>query len=64
MTERMKDILGSPGTWSGFYLRSAQCSFAAASVGVMASANSFSNYTAFWYSSFISLLPFTCSFHD
>lgn len=45
----MKDFLGSPGTWSGFALRSAQCSFAAASVGVMASANSFSNYTAFWY---------------
>ncbi|KAF3342104.1 CASP-like protein [Carex littledalei] len=49
MTERMKDFFGSPGTWTGFALRSAQCGFAAASVGVMASANSFSNYTAFCY---------------
>ncbi|KAJ4774403.1 CASP-like protein [Rhynchospora pubera] len=49
MTERMKDFLGSPGTWSGFALRIAQCGFAAASVAVMASANGFSNYTAFCY---------------
>ncbi|KAJ3680770.1 hypothetical protein LUZ60_015259 [Juncus effusus] len=45
----MKDVVGSPGTWSGFALRIAQCGFAGASIGVMASAFGFSNYTAFCY---------------
>lgn len=45
----MKEVLGSPGTRSGLALRIGQCSFAAASIGVMASAASFSTYTAFCY---------------
>lgn len=45
----MKVVVGSPGTWSGLLLRTGQCVFAGASIGVMVSALEFSNYTAFWY---------------
>ncbi|CAI0427279.1 unnamed protein product [Linum tenue] len=45
----MKELLGSPGTVSGLLLRLGQCAFAAASIGVMVSANGFSSYTAFCY---------------
>ncbi|BAF24586.1 cASP-like protein 5B3 [Oryza sativa Japonica Group] len=45
----MKDVVGSPGTWSGMSLRVSQCVFAGASVVAMASAYGFSNYTAFCY---------------
>lgn len=45
----MKDMFGSPGKISGLVLRIGQCSFAAASIGVMASAHGFFNSTAFWY---------------
>lgn len=45
----MKELLGSPGTWSGLMLRLGQCAFAGASIGVMVSALGFANYTAFWY---------------
>ncbi|XP_038721148.1 CASP-like protein 5B2 isoform X1 [Tripterygium wilfordii] len=44
----MKDVMGSPGTVSGLLLRIGQCAFAAASIGVMASAIGFSTFTAFW----------------
>ena len=44
----MKELIGSPGTVSGLVLRIGQCAFAAASIGIMVSANGFSNYTAFW----------------
>ncbi|WOL14920.1 CASP-like protein 5B3 [Canna indica] len=45
----MKVVVGSPGTWSGLLLRTGQCLFAGASIGVMVSALGFSNYTAFCY---------------
>ncbi|XP_078179186.1 CASP-like protein 5B3 [Carex rostrata] len=45
----MRELVGSPGTWGSLVLRAAQCSFAGASIGVMASAMGFSNYTAFCY---------------
>ncbi|KAF8402978.1 hypothetical protein HHK36_011071 [Tetracentron sinense] len=45
----MKDLVGRPGTVSGLLLRIGQCLFAAASIGAMASAKGFSNYTAFCY---------------
>ncbi|KAF5737183.1 CASP-like protein [Tripterygium wilfordii] len=45
----MKDVMGSPGTVSGLLLRIGQCAFAAASIGVMASAIGFSTFTAFCY---------------
>ncbi|XP_020113530.1 CASP-like protein 5B3 isoform X2 [Ananas comosus] len=45
----MKELLGSPGTWSGLMLRLGQCAFAGASIGVMVSALGFANYTAFCY---------------
>ncbi|MCL7031817.1 hypothetical protein MKW94_006087, partial [Papaver nudicaule] len=45
----MKKLMGSPGTFSGLLLRIGQCVFAAASIGAMASAFGFSNYTAFCY---------------
>ncbi|XP_072997878.1 CASP-like protein 5B3 isoform X2 [Typha latifolia] len=45
----MKEVVGSPGTWSGLLLRTGQCAFAGASIGVMVSALGFSNYTAFCY---------------
>ncbi|KAJ4842228.1 hypothetical protein Tsubulata_047451 [Turnera subulata] len=45
----MKEVIGSPGTASGLVLRIGQCAFAAASIGIMASANGFSSYTAFCY---------------
>ncbi|XP_052203141.1 CASP-like protein 5B2 [Diospyros lotus] len=45
----MKDLLGSPGKVSGLILRIGQCLFAAASIGVMASASGFSSSTAFCY---------------
>lgn len=48
MREEMKVVAGSPGTWSGLLLRTGQCVFAGASIGVMLSAFGFSNYTAFW----------------
>ncbi|KAJ8899929.1 hypothetical protein K2173_019634 [Erythroxylum novogranatense] len=45
----MKELIGSPGTVSGLVLRIGQCSFAATSIGIMVSANAFSDYTAFCY---------------
>ncbi|KAL6980600.1 hypothetical protein U1Q18_022239 [Sarracenia purpurea var. burkii] len=45
----MKDLFGSPGKLSGLLLRIGQCLFAAASIGVMASASGFSSTTAFCY---------------
>lgn len=45
----MKNMFGSPGKVSGLLLRMGQCFFAAASLGVMASAPGFSTATAFWY---------------
>lgn len=45
----MRELAGSPGTWSGLSLRLGQFVFAAASVCVMASAVGFANYTAFCY---------------
>ncbi|XAR66238.1 hypothetical protein NMG60_11012393 [Bertholletia excelsa] len=45
----MKDLFGSPGKVSGLVLRIGQCLFAAASIGVMASASGFSSTTAFCY---------------
>lgn len=44
----MKELFGSPGKLSGLCLRIGQCLFAAASLGVMASASGFSTATAFW----------------
>ncbi|KAI5670599.1 hypothetical protein M9H77_10963 [Catharanthus roseus] len=45
----MKELFGSPGKASGLCLRIGQCLFAAASLGVMASASGFSTATAFCY---------------
>ncbi|TVU10969.1 hypothetical protein EJB05_44526, partial [Eragrostis curvula] len=45
----MKDVVGSPGTWSGLALRVSQCVAAGASMAAMATAYGFSNYTAFCY---------------
>ncbi|XP_031104291.1 CASP-like protein 5B2 [Ipomoea triloba] len=45
----MKVFVGSPGSVSGLLLRIGQCLFAAGSIGVMASAYGFSNFTAFCY---------------
>ncbi|XP_051121465.1 CASP-like protein 5B1 [Andrographis paniculata] len=45
----MKEMFGSPGKKSGLMLRMGQCLFAAASIGVMASASGFSTTTAFCY---------------
>ncbi|KAM7255170.1 hypothetical protein ACFE04_020411 [Oxalis oulophora] len=45
----MKELIGSPGTGSGLMLRIGQCSFAAASIGIMVSASTFASYTAFCY---------------
>ncbi|RCV11011.1 hypothetical protein SEVIR_2G159500v4 [Setaria viridis] len=45
----MKDILGSPGTWSGLALRVSQFVCAAASLAAMASAFGFTNYSAFCF---------------
>nr|TKW32300.1 hypothetical protein SEVIR_2G159400v2 [Setaria viridis] len=45
----MKDVLGSPGTWSGMALRLSQCVSAGGSMAAMATAYGFSNYTAFCY---------------
>ncbi|KAI5346468.1 hypothetical protein PRUPE_2G240600 [Prunus persica] len=45
----MKEVFGSPGKVSGLALRIGQCSFAAASIGVMVSAHGFFNSTAFCY---------------
>nr|DAD28312.1 TPA_asm: hypothetical protein HUJ06_029780 [Nelumbo nucifera] len=45
----MKYLFGAPGTVSGLLLRVGQCLVASASIGAMASAFGFSNYTAFCY---------------
>ncbi|XP_073288339.1 CASP-like protein 5B1 [Primulina huaijiensis] len=45
----MKELFGSPGKKSGLILRIGQCFFAAASIGIMASASGFSTTTAFCY---------------
>lgn len=57
----MKDLVGSPGSVSGLFLRLGQCLFAAGSMAVMVSASGFSNYTAFWYIC-LSLLVFLSHF--
>lgn len=44
----MKELFGSPGRKSGLILRIGQFVFAAASIGIMASASGFSSTTAFW----------------
>lgn len=56
---KMKELIGSPGKVSGLVLRLGQCGFAAASIGVMASASGFSSYTAFWYFPCSSVLNFS-----
>ncbi|TVU10942.1 hypothetical protein EJB05_44498 [Eragrostis curvula] len=43
----MKDVVGSPGTWSGLALRVSQCLCAAASFATMFFAAGFGHYTAF-----------------
>uniref|UniRef100_A0A0D9V7R9 CASP-like protein n=1 Tax=Leersia perrieri TaxID=77586 RepID=A0A0D9V7R9_9ORYZ len=45
----MREMAGSPGTWSGLSLRVGQLLFAAASVCATASAIGFAAYTAFCY---------------
>ncbi|KAG8085789.1 hypothetical protein GUJ93_ZPchr0010g7831 [Zizania palustris] len=45
----MRELAWRPGTWGGLALRVGQVTFAAASIGVMASGLGFANYTAFWY---------------
>ncbi|KAG8380750.1 hypothetical protein BUALT_Bualt06G0048500 [Buddleja alternifolia] len=45
----IQELFGSPGKKSGLILRIGQCVFAAASIGVMASASGFSATTAFCY---------------
>ncbi|XP_006645005.1 CASP-like protein 5B1 [Oryza brachyantha] len=45
----MRELAGSPGTWSGLSLRVGQLVFAAASVCATASALGFAAYTAFCY---------------
>ncbi|GAA0163907.1 hypothetical protein Leryth_009792 [Lithospermum erythrorhizon] len=45
----MKDLFGRPGKISGLVLRIMQCLFAAASIGIMASAHGFTVSTAFCY---------------
>ncbi|KAF7011348.1 hypothetical protein CFC21_025668 [Triticum aestivum] len=57
----MKRIVGSPGTWSGMALRVSQCVFAAGSVFAMFSAYGFSNYSAYFYLNFASVLQFLWS---
>lgn len=52
----MKELVGSPGSVSGLFLRLGQCLFAVGSIVVMVSASGFSNYTAFWYVLFFFLL--------
>lgn len=46
---KMKDFIGTPGTFTGLFLRISQFVFAAASIASMATAAGFANYTAFWY---------------
>lgn len=58
----MKDLFGSPGKMSGLVLRIGQCSFAAASIGVMVSAHGFFNSTAFWYIKALYILHFRLSY--
>ncbi|KAL5704338.1 hypothetical protein ACHQM5_022781 [Ranunculus cassubicifolius] len=45
----MKNIVGIPGTVCGLVLRVGQCVCAAASLASMATAKSFSDYTAFCF---------------
>ncbi|KAK6779251.1 hypothetical protein RDI58_021435 [Solanum bulbocastanum] len=45
----MKELVGSPGSVSGLFLRLGQCLFAVGSIVFMVSASGFSNYTAFCY---------------
>ncbi|CAK9135661.1 unnamed protein product [Ilex paraguariensis] len=45
----MKNLFGCPWTMSGLVLRIGQCIFAAASIGVMATASGFSTTSAFCY---------------
>lgn len=45
----MKELVGSPGTKTGLFLRLGQCGFAAASIALMVCAAGFSNFTAFCY---------------
>lgn len=52
----MKVFFGSPGRISGLLLRIGQCSFAAASIGVMVSSHGFYSSTAFWYIILLGLL--------
>lgn len=46
---KMKDFIGTPGTFTGLFLRISQLLFAAASIASMATAAGFANYTAFCY---------------
>ncbi|TVU10938.1 hypothetical protein EJB05_44494 [Eragrostis curvula] len=45
----MKDVVGSPGTWSGLALRVSQCLCAAASFTTMWFADGSEHYSAFWF---------------
>uniref|UniRef100_A0A0D9WH93 CASP-like protein n=1 Tax=Leersia perrieri TaxID=77586 RepID=A0A0D9WH93_9ORYZ len=45
----MWEVAWRPGTWGGLAMRVGQVAFAGASIGVMACALGFANYTAFCY---------------
>ncbi|XP_062095481.1 CASP-like protein 5B2 [Humulus lupulus] len=45
----MKQLVGRPGSGSGLVLRLGQVACAAASIGIMVSANGFATFTAFCY---------------
>ncbi|TVU10958.1 hypothetical protein EJB05_44515 [Eragrostis curvula] len=58
----MKDIVGSPGTWSGLALRVSQVVCAMGSLVAMAIAFGFSNYSAYFYLTFAMCLEILWSF--
>ncbi|CAN6195323.1 unnamed protein product [Urochloa humidicola] len=58
----MKDIVGSPGTWSGLALRVSQFLCAAGSLVAMGSAFGFVNYSAFCFMAFSMCLQLIWSF--
>ncbi|CAL4962254.1 unnamed protein product [Urochloa decumbens] len=58
----MKDIAGSPGTWSGLALRASQFVCAAGSLVAMGSAFGFTNYSAFCFMALSMCLQLIWSF--
>ncbi|CAL4948335.1 unnamed protein product [Urochloa decumbens] len=58
----MKDIAGSPGTWSGLALRASQFVCAAGSLVAMGSALGFTNYSAFCFMALSMCLQLIWSF--